>query len=72
MENTISLEQSSKTGYLDANLILRQHKLNLIVRFMEIKSINPKMKQKENAAEVGCSSSTLKHYRNDIKLQSPY
>ena len=44
---------------LDVNLKLRQHKLDLMARFMEIKFINPKLKQKEIAKELGFSSSTL-------------
>ena len=55
MNNTFSLEQLIRTRNLDANLIVRQHKLDS----MEIKSIKPKMKQKENAKELGFSSSTL-------------
>ena len=39
---------------------------------MEIKSINPKKKQKEIAKELGYSTSTLQRYRNDIKMQSHY
>ena len=38
---------------------------------MEIKSINPKMKEKEIAKELGYSSSTLQRYKNDVKTQSP-
>ena len=38
---------------------------------MEFKSINPKLIQSEIAKELGFSSSTLKRYRNDIKLISP-
>ena len=45
MSKTFSLEQISRTGNLDANLILCRHKLGLMARFMEIKSINPNMKQ---------------------------
>ena len=30
------------------------------------------MKQKEIAKELGYSSSTLQHYRQDTKMQSPY
>ena len=72
MNNTISLDQISKTGNLDPNLILHQLKLDLMARFMKIKSGNPKMKQKELAKELGYSSSTLQRYRQDIKMQSPH
>ena len=47
MNNTFSLEQISKTGNLDANLILRQYKLDIMARFMETKSNNPKLTQKQ-------------------------
>ena len=72
MKNTFSLEQMSKFSNLDANLILRQYKLDLMSRFTEIKSFNPKTKQSEKAKELGCSSSSLQRYRHDIKMQSPY
>ena len=72
MNNTFSLEKISRTVNLDANLIPRQQNLDLIARFMESKSINPKMKRKEIAKELGYSSSILQRHRNDIKMQSPY
>ena len=60
MNNTFSLQQISQTGNFDSDLITRQYKLDLMARFMEIKSINPKLKQSEIAKELGYSSSTLK------------
>ena len=71
MNNTISLGQISRTGNLDVKLILRQYKLDLRARFMENKSINPKLKQKENASELGSSSSALKRHRYSMKIQGP-
>ena len=38
MNNSFSLEQIFKTGNLDANLTSRQYKLDLMARFMDIKS----------------------------------
>ena len=72
MNNTFSVEQMSRTGSLDANLILRQHKLDLMSRIMEIKSTTPKIKQKKISKELGFSSATLQRYRCDIKMQSLY
>ena len=72
MKNTFSLEQINGTGNLHANLTLRQHKLNLLAHFLEIKSINPKLKRKEKAKEFVHSSSNLQRFRNDIKIQSPH
>ena len=72
MNNSFSLQQIQKTSNLDANLISRQYKLNLMADFMRIKYENPRMKQSEIANQLGMSSSTLQRYRNDINMLSPY
>ena len=61
-----------KTSNLDAKLISREYKLNLMADFMRMKYENPKMKQSEIANHLGSSSSTLERYRNDINMLSPY
>ena len=72
MNNSFSLQQIQKTSNLDANLISRQYKLNLMADFMRLKYENPRMKQSEIANQLGKSSSTLQRYRNDINMLSPY
>ena len=72
MKNSFSLQQILKTSNLDANLISRQYKLNLMADFMRTKFENPKMKQSEITNQLGLSSSTLQRYRNDINMLSPY
>ena len=72
MNNSFSLQQIQKTSNLDANLISRQYKLNLMADFMKVKYENPKMKQSEIANQLGMSSSTLQRYGNDINMLSPY
>ena len=47
MNNTFSLQQISRTGNLDANLISTQNKPNLMADFMRKKYENPKLKQSE-------------------------
>ena len=70
MNDTFSTKKS-KTDNLDANLISRECKLDLLARFMEIKSVDPRLSQDQIAKELGCSSSTLQRYKNDInKLSS--
>ena len=59
MNNTFSLQQIEKTSNLDANLISRQYKLNLMADFMRLKYENPKLKQSEISNRLGYSSSTL-------------
>ena len=72
MNNRLSLQQIQKTSNLDANLISRQNKLNLMADFMRVKNENTKMKQFEMANQLGLSSSTLQRYRNDKNMLSPY
>ena len=72
MNNSLSLQQIQKTSNLDANLLSKQYKLNLMADFMRVKYENPKMKQSELANQLGMSSSTLQRYRNDIMMLSPY
>ena len=72
MNKSFSLQQISRTGNLDSNLISRQYKLNLMADFMRVKYENPKMKQSEIANQLSYSTSTLRRYRNDINMLSPY
>ena len=72
MNNSFSLQQIQKTSNLDANLISREYKLNLMADFMRVKYENPRMKQSEIANQLGMSSSTVQRYRNDINMLSPY
>ena len=72
MNNPFSLHQISRTSNLDANLISRQSKLNLIADFVRMKDENLKLKHSERAIQLGYSSSTLPRCRNDINLVSPY
>ena len=72
MNKTFSLERIARTGSLHANLILRQDDLGLRAPFVEIKSINLKMKRKEIAKEIGYSSSTKQRFRSDTKMQSNF
>ena len=39
---------------------------------METKTENTKITQKKMSKEMGVSDSTIKRYRNDIKMDSPY
>ena len=52
MNITFPLQQKSRTGNLDAILKDHHYKLVLMARFMDIKSINPKMKLKELANQL--------------------
>ena len=71
MNRTFSLEQTSKTGNFDCNLILRQYNLDLMATFTKVISVNPNLIQAQIAKELCCSSSTLQRFRRDIKMISP-
>ena len=72
MNNTPSSSEINKTANMDPNLLTRHYKLKLMNDFLNIKYQNPKMKQSEIANQLDISSSTLKRYRNDISMLSPY
>ena len=72
MNITPSLNKINKTATMDPNLLTRHYKLKLMNDFMHMKYQNPKLKQSEIANNLNISSSTLKRYRNDINMLSPY
>ena len=47
MNNGFSLQQIQKTSNLDANLMSRQYKLNLMADFKKLKYGNPRLKQSQ-------------------------
>ena len=59
MNETYSLDQMQKTGGVNADLIMRQNKLDKMAKFMEIKYNNPKTKHTEIAKLLELSSSTI-------------
>ena len=72
MNNTPSLNEINKTANMNPNLLTRHYELKLMNDFMYIKYHNPKMKQSQIADQLNLSSSTIKRYRNDINMLSPY
>ena len=72
MNNIPSLNEINRTSNMDPNLLTRHYKLKIMNDFMYMKYQNPKLKQSELANNLNMSSSTMKRYRNDINMQSPY
>ena len=72
MNNTFCLKQMSKAVKLDSNLLLGQYKLDLMVRFVEIKSTNLKLKQDQITKVLFMSNPNLQRYTQDINWLSPY
>ena len=72
MNNTPSLDEINKNSAMDPNMLTKYYKLKLMNDFMNIKYQNPKMTQSEISSQLNMSSSTIKRYRNDINMLSPY
>ena len=72
MNNTPSLNEINKNSTMGPNMLTKYYKLKLMNDFMNIKYQNPKMTQSEISSQLNMSSSTIKRYRNDINMLSPY
>ena len=72
MNNTPSLNEINKNSAMDPNMLTKYYKLKLMNDFMNIKYQNPKMTQSEKSSQLNMSSSTIKRFRNDINMLSPY
>ena len=66
------MNEINKNSAMDPNMLTKYYKLKLINDFMNIKYQNPKMTQSEISSQLNMSSSTIKRYRNDINMLSPY
>ena len=72
MNNRLTIDQLSKSESIDPNSINGLYKINMMLNFMEIRSNNPRMTQNQICKQLGTSDSTIKRYRDDIKMDSPY
>ena len=63
---------ATKSENLNSNSKLRLYKQNMMLKFMEIKSNEPKLTQKQISNQLGFSDSTIKRFRDDIQMDSPY
>ena len=72
MNNRFTIDQLSKSESIDPSSINRLYKINKMLDFMEIRSNNPRMTQKQICYQLGTSDCTMKRYRNDINMDSPY
>ena len=70
--NIFTIDMAVKSENLNSNSILRLHKQNMMLKFVEKKSNEPRLTQKQICNQLGCSDSTIKRYRDDISMKSPY
>ena len=65
--NTPSLNEINKTADMDPNLKTKHYKLKLMNDFMNIKYLNPKLKQSEIASQLNISTSTIQRQKKRYK-----
>ena len=70
--NNFTIDMATKSENLNSNSILRLFKQNMMLKFMEIKSNEPKLTQRQICNQLGYSDSTIKRFRHDIQMDSPY
>ena len=72
MNKRFSYDNITKSHSINPNDLIRVYKLDRCCDFMEEKFNNPKLTQKEICKKLGFSDSTIKRYRDDIQMDSPY
>ena len=55
---------------LNSNSILRLYEQNMILKFIQIKSNEPRLTQKQISNQLKFSDSTIKRYRDDNIMDS--
>ena len=72
MSKRFSYDNMIESKSIEPNDLIRTYKLDRCCDFMEVKFNNPKLTQKQICKQLGFSDSTIKRYRDDIKMDSPY
>ena len=72
MNNRFSYDKMIKSRSIEPSDIIRTFKLDRCCDFMEEKYNNPKLTQKEICNQPGVTDRTIRRYRDDIKMDSPY
>ena len=72
MNKRFSYDNIIKSQSIEPNDLIRTYKLDRCCDFMEEKYNNPRLTQKQICRQLGFSDSTIKRYRDDIKMDSPY
>ena len=72
MNKRFSYDNMLKSRSIEPSDIIRTFKLDRCCDFMEEKYNNPRLTQKEICKRQGFSDSTIRRYRDDIKMDSPY
>ena len=72
MNKRFSYDNMLKSRTIKPSDIIRTFKLDRCCDFMEEKYNNPKLTQKEICNQLGVTDRTIRRYRDEIKMDSPY
>ena len=72
MNKRFSYDNMIKSRSIEPSDLIRTFKLDRCCDFMEEKYNNPKITQKEICNQLGVTVRTIRRYRDDIKMDSPY
>ena len=72
MNKRFSYDSMIKSRSIEPSDIIRTFKLDRCCDFMEEKYNNPRLTQKEICNQLGFTDRTIRRYRDDIKMDSPY
>ena len=72
MNKRFSYDNIIKSRSIEPNDLIRTYKLDRCCDFMVENFNNPRLTQKQICKQLGFSDSTIKRYRDDIKMDSLY
>ena len=72
MNKRFSYDNMIKSRSIEPSDIIRTFKLDRCCDFMEEKYNNPRLTQKEICNQLRFTDRTIRRYRDDIKMDSPY
>ena len=72
MNKRFSYDIMVKSRSIEPSDLIRTYKLDRCCDFMEEKYNNPKLTQKQICNQLGFTDRTIRRYRDDIKMDSPY
>ena len=72
MNKRFSYDNMIKSRSIEPNDLVRTFNLDRCCDFMEMKYNNPKLTQKEICNQLGFSDRSIRRYRDDINMNSPY
>ena len=70
--NNFTIDMAAKSKLLNSKSFLRLYIQNMMCKIRDIKSKEPRLTQKQIFIQLGYSDSTIKQYRDDIQMDSPY